>query len=239
MLQRCEDSQLTNHLCRALLSIFGTIVMVGSVERSDVMLSADSFTCQGCHVFVRTPVPERVSSLHVGADRQLNRRTQAIYNCCPVSYTDRLLRCHRSGIHRLDLSANLEPLANVSIIWRASSVARAVSEAWLKNNCSDQYIEHVLKPGNNLLALQEKLLKTPSSDTATSSTLFTQAKEFREAFSAGMVELIGSAGMLSLEISYGRIGARDLKLLIEKSKMLSARLLGIGSFQVSTMGRLA
>jgi hypothetical protein len=49
-----------------------------------------------------------------------------------------------------------------------------------------------------------------------------------------MVELVGSSGMLSLEISYGRIGAKDLKTLIEKSKMLCGRLLGIGSFQVSS-----
>lgn len=48
-----------------------------------------------------------------------------------------------------------------------------------------------------------------------------------------MIELVGSSGMLSLEVSYGRIGARDLKALIEKTKMLCGRLLGIGSFQVS------
>lgn len=92
----------------------------------------------------------------------------------------------------------------------------------------------MLKPGNNLLALQEELLQTSPHDTDKWSKLFAQAKELRETFSRGMVELVGSSGMLSLEISYGRIGAKDLKALIEKSKMLCGRLLGIGSFQVST-----
>jgi hypothetical protein len=50
-----------------------------------------------------------------------------------------------------------------------------------------------------------------------------------------MVALLGSSGMLSLEVTYGRIGAKDLKLLIEKAKMLSGRLLGLASFQVSAV----
>lgn len=97
----------------------------------------------------------------------------------------------------------------------------------------DQYIEDVLKPGSSLLALQETVLGTTPNDLETWTRLCKQAKEFRQAFSVGMIEVIGSSGMLSLEISYGRIGARDLKLLIEKAKMLSGRLLGLASFQVS------
>lgn len=41
--------------------------------------------------------------------------------------------------------------------------------------------------------------------------------------------------MLELEVSYGRISAKDLKLLIEKSKVLTGRLLGIASFQASIL----
>lgn len=39
--------------------------------------------------------------------------------------------------------------------------------------------------------------------------------------------------MLELEVSYGRISAKDLKLLMEKSKVLVGRLIGVASFQVS------
>lgn len=40
--------------------------------------------------------------------------------------------------------------------------------------------------------------------------------------------------MLELEISYGRVSAKDLKVLVEKSKVLVGRLMGVASFQVST-----
>jgi hypothetical protein len=81
--------------------------------------------------------------------------------------------------------------------------------------------------------MQETVLSNRPDDTETWSTLCKQSKELRQAFSGGMVALLGSSGMLSLEITYGRIGAKDLKVLIEKAKMLSGRLLGLASFQVS------
>ncbi|KAJ9113890.1 hypothetical protein QFC19_000084 [Naganishia cerealis] len=102
----------------------------------------------------------------------------------------------------------------------------------LNHALTDGYIKGVLKGGNGLVALQAKVLTTSPTDLDTWSALSVKARELRTIFTGALVQIMGSANMLELEVSYGRISAKDLKLLIEKSKVLSGRLLGIASFQL-------
>lgn len=90
----------------------------------------------------------------------------------------------------------------------------------------------MLKAGNGLVGLQAKVLATSPSDVQAWSALSGKARELRHIFSGALFQITGSLGMLELEVSYGRISAKDLKLLIEKSKVLVGRLMGIASFQV-------
>lgn len=94
------------------------------------------------------------------------------------------------------------------------------------------YIAGVLKAGNGLVGLQAKVLETSPENMNAWSALSAKARELRQIFSGALVQIIGSLGMLELEVSYGRVSARDLKLLVEKSKVLVGRLMGVASFQV-------
>lgn len=178
----------------------------------------------GRDVLLRPAVPQRVS-LCFPVWRRSSSSPQSVHDCCPVSDPDRFLRRHRPRVHHSDLPTDIESPSHV----RCTLSSRYQPD----RHCRDQYIEQVLRPGSSLVALQETVLNTRPDDTETWLTLCKQAKELRHAFSGGMVGLLGSSGMLSLEVTYGRIGAKDLKLLIEKAKMLSGRLLGLASFQVS------
>lgn len=97
------------------------------------------------------------------------------------------------------------------------------------------YIAGVLKAGNGLVGLQAKVLETSPENTHAWSALSAKARELRQIFSGALVQIIGSLGMLELEVSYGRVSARDLKLLVEKSKVLVGRLMGVASFQVGLL----
>lgn len=97
------------------------------------------------------------------------------------------------------------------------------------------YIAGVLKAGNGLVGLQAKVLDTSPDDRETWSALSVKARELRQIFSGALVQIIGSLGMLELEVSYGRVSAKDLKVLVEKSKVLVGRLMGIASFQVCSI----
>lgn len=77
------------------------------------------------------------------------------------------------------------------------------------------------------------MLVTSPSDVQAWTALSSKARELRQIFSGALVQITDSSGMLELEVSYGRISAKDFKLLMEKSKVLVGRLLGVASFQVS------
>jgi hypothetical protein len=55
----------------------------------------------------------------------------------------------------------------------------------------------------------------------------------RTVASETLVGLSGQVGMLELEVSKGRISANDLKTLLNKSRTLIGRMVGVSSFQVS------
>ncbi|GHJ86374.1 hypothetical protein NliqN6_2776 [Naganishia liquefaciens] len=102
----------------------------------------------------------------------------------------------------------------------------------LSHALTSGYIAGVLKAGNGLVGLQAKVLETSPENLDAWSALSAKARELRQISSGALVQITGSLGMLELEVSYGRVSARDLKLLVEKSKVLVGRLMGVASFQL-------
>jgi hypothetical protein len=76
-----------------------------------------------------------------------------------------------------------------------------------------------LKPGNGIIALQTQVLHTDPLDQKAWAELT-------------LVALGGQMGMLEMEVSRGRISAQDLKTLLNKSRALIGRMVGVSSFQV-------
>jgi hypothetical protein len=93
-------------------------------------------------------------------------------------------------------------------------------------------VKGFLRPGNSLIELQAKVLATDPSDVAAWSELTSQANQLRTAAAETLVALQGQIGLLEMEVSRGRLGAKDLKALIVKSRGLLGRMLGLVSFQI-------
>lgn len=83
--------------------------------------------------------------------------------------------------------------------------------------------------------MHSKLLSTPPprSDSGSSdsewSKLGTIVSSTQEASSAGLEGLLGTLGMMELEVSYGRLSAKDLKRLVEPLRELHNRSVLLGA----------
>jgi hypothetical protein len=97
---------------------------------------------------------------------------------------------------------------------------------------TDGYIKGFLTPGNGVIALQTQVLQTDPTDPKAWEERAEKVKELRTAASETLVGLNGQMGMLELEVSRGRISAKDLKTLLVKSRALIGRMVGVSSFQV-------
>lgn len=101
---------------------------------------------------------------------------------------------------------------------------------------TDGYVKGFLQPGNGIIALQGQVLQTDPTDPKAWAELAEKVKQLRTVASETLVALDGQLGMLELEVSRGRISARDLKTLMGKSRTLIGRMVGVSSFQVSSGG---
>lgn len=99
---------------------------------------------------------------------------------------------------------------------------------------SDRYVKGFLRTGNEIMELQESVLKANPDDEAEWAGYTAKLHELRGIASATLIEISGQAGLMELEITRGRTSAGDLKSLINKSKALLGRLMGVASFQVSS-----
>jgi hypothetical protein len=80
--------------------------------------------------------------------------------------------------------------------------------------------------------LQTQVLHTDPLDQKAWAELTEKTKQLRTAASETLVALGGQMGMLEMEVSRGRISAQDLKTLLNKSRALIGRMVGVSSFQV-------
>lgn len=78
--------------------------------------------------------------------------------------------------------------------------------------------------------LHSKLLATepPSKNSAAWIDLHDEFDSTQEALSGGLEGLLGNVTMMELEVSYGRLGAKDLIGLTEKLRELLAKAMGLG-----------
>ena len=108
----------------------------------------------------------------------------------------------------------------------------------LHYSLSDGYVNGFLKPGNGIIALQAQVLHTDPLDQKAWAELTEKTKQLRTAASETLVALSGQMGMLEMEVSRGRISAQDLKTLLNKSRALIGRMVGVSSFQVRATFRI-
>ncbi|EMS18110.1 uncharacterized protein RHTO_06690 [Rhodotorula toruloides NP11] len=105
----------------------------------------------------------------------------------------------------------------------------------LNTSWTTDLVDKVLSPILQRAQMHSKLLSTPPprSDSGSSdsewSKLGTIVSSTQEASSAGLEGLLGTLGMMELEVSYGRLSAKDLKRLVEPLRELHNRSVLLGA----------
>ncbi|BGP35025.1 hypothetical protein JCM10296v2_006855 [Rhodotorula toruloides] len=105
----------------------------------------------------------------------------------------------------------------------------------LNSSWTTDLVDKVLLPILQRAQMHSKLLSTPppQSDSGSSdsewSKLGSVVSSTQEASSAGLEGLLGMLGMMELEISYGRLSAKDLKHLVEPLRELHNRSVLLGA----------
>ncbi|BGP73444.1 hypothetical protein NBRC10513v2_006855 [Rhodotorula toruloides] len=105
----------------------------------------------------------------------------------------------------------------------------------LNTSWTTDLVDKVLSPILQRAQMHSKLLSTPPprSDSGSSesewSKLGSIVSSTQEASSAGLEGLLGMLGMMELEISYGRLSAKDLKRLVEPLRELHNRSVLLGA----------
>lgn len=102
----------------------------------------------------------------------------------------------------------------------------------LNSSWMTDYVDKFLIPTLQRLQLHKKMLATEPPSTSSSSTawvdLHASFESTQEALTSGLEGLLGGVGLLELEVSFGRLGAKDLKALTEDARELLARSVGLG-----------
>ncbi|GEM12833.1 fusaric acid resistance-like protein [Rhodotorula toruloides] len=105
----------------------------------------------------------------------------------------------------------------------------------LNTSWTTDLVDKVLSPILQRSQMHTKLLSTPPprSDSGSSdsdwSKLGSIVSSTQEASSAGLESLLGMLGMMELEVSYGRLSAKDLKRLVDPLRELHTRSVLLGA----------
>lgn len=102
----------------------------------------------------------------------------------------------------------------------------------LNSSYTTDLVDRFLIPILQRSHLHSKLLSTtpPTKEGGAKDweALGSQFDETQRAISAGLEGLLGSAAMLELEVSFGRLGAKDLKGLAGRLRELLSKSMGLG-----------
>lgn len=93
-------------------------------------------------------------------------------------------------------------------------------------------VNKTLKPLLHALELEDKMLSTNPSDREAWTAVFNQISGLNKAYLAAYNALAAQSKMLQLEISHGRISAGQLGEVINKTRDVAGRALGLSALAV-------